>query len=74
MHWAIPILISYLAYFALGVPEWSVRRRERARATGGAAGANAPPVRGELVKMWMASAERARKSLSGDPTSKNDRQ
>src|SRR5207247_2427978 len=38
MHWAIPILISYLAYFALGVPEWRVRRRERARATGGAAG------------------------------------
>ena len=27
----------------------------------------APPLKGELVKMWMASAERARKSLAGDP-------
>ena len=72
MRWALPILLSFLIFFALGAPEWRVRRRERAKATGGATGANAPPLRGELVKMWMASAERARKSLSGDPAQKND--
>jgi hypothetical protein len=38
---------------------------ERARVTGRTSGENAPPVKGELVQMWMASAERARKSLTG---------
>ena len=35
-------------------------------ASGRPSGENVPPLRGELVKMWMASAERARKSLSGE--------
>jgi hypothetical protein len=62
--WAIPILAAYLLFFLAGIPEQRVRRRERAR-SGGPTSQDAPPPRGELVKMWMASAERARKSLSG---------
>ena len=70
-RWAIPLLTVYFAYFILGAPEWRIRRRERARVSGRPSGENVPPVRGELVKMWMASAERARKSLSGGgPTGK----
>ncbi len=65
VHWAAPILAAYLVYVLLGVPEWRVRRRERGSATARTSGENAPPLKGELVKMWMASAERARKSLSG---------
>lgn len=69
VHWAVPILVSYVLYFALGAPEWRVRRRERMRAGGGARD-NLPPVQGELVNMWLASAEKARKSLGGDPAGK----
>ena len=64
-YWAIPILVIYMLFFALGAPEYRVRRRERIKVTGRTSGENVPPLRGELVKMWMASAERARKSLSG---------
>lgn len=65
--WAVPILLAYVGYVLLGVPEWRIRRRERANVTGRrSSGENAPPLKGELVKMWMASAERARKSLSGN--------
>ena len=64
-YWAIPILAIYLLFFALGLPEYRVRRRERVKVGGRPSGENVPPLRGELVKMWMASAERARKSLSG---------
>ena len=72
IRWALPILVTYLLYFLLGAPEWSIRRRERARVTGRPSGENTPPVKGELVKMWMASAERTRKSLSGsDPGRKS---
>lgn len=70
MHWAVPILITYVLFFALGIPELRVRRHERIRVAGGSAAA-APPLRGELVKMWMASAERARKSLGGDSPPKD---
>ena len=65
MLWSIPIFACYLLFMLLGVPEWRVRRSERARITGRTSGENAPPVKGELVQMWMASAERARKSLTG---------
>jgi tRNA A-37 threonylcarbamoyl transferase component Bud32 len=66
--WAIPLLVLFILHFALGVPEWRVRRRERTNAAGRSLGDKAPPLKGELVKMWMASAERARKSLGGDTT------
>lgn len=65
--WAVPLLLAFAAHFALGVPEWRVRRRERSRAVGQGEEDRAPPLKGELVKMWMASAERARRSLGGDP-------
>jgi tRNA A-37 threonylcarbamoyl transferase component Bud32 len=67
-HWAIPLAVCFLAYFLLGLPEWRVRRRENIKVTGRTSGENAPPLKVELVKMWMASAERARKSLSGSAT------
>ena len=72
MHWAPAILVTYVLFFALEIPEWRVRRRERIKIAGRPSGENVPPLRGELVKMWMASAERARKSLGGDSTSKTD--
>lgn len=65
MRWAAAILACYVLFFLLAIPEWRVRRSERARAAGRPAGENVPPLKSELVKMWMASAERARKSLSG---------
>ena len=65
-QWALPLLVLYACYFLLDLPERRVRRRERARTPGRTSGENTPPLRGELVKMWMASAERTRKSLSGD--------
>jgi hypothetical protein len=66
--WAAPLLVVFLVYFLLGVPEWRVRRRERQAPVHRTSGERVPPLRGELVKMWMASAERARKSLTGDAT------
>jgi len=65
MFWAAPILLAFLLSLAAGIPEWRVRRAEHAKALGTAASSNAPPVRGELVNMWLASAERVRKSFSG---------
>jgi tRNA A-37 threonylcarbamoyl transferase component Bud32 len=67
LFWALPLLSLFLFYFLLGYPEHRVRRREHTKAAGRPSGENVPPLKGELVKMWMASAERARKSLSGDP-------
>jgi hypothetical protein len=69
--WSVPLLALFVLYFLLGLPEYRVRRREHIKATGRASG-ESPPLKSELVKMWMASAERARKSLSGDPTGKTD--
>lgn len=66
--WSVPLLVLFVLYFLLGVPEWRVRRRERPVAPRRISGEKAPPLRGELVKMWMASAERAKKSLAGDAT------
>ncbi|MEX2153206.1 MAG: serine/threonine-protein kinase [Gemmatimonadaceae bacterium] len=68
--WSMPLLALFVLYLLLGLPEWRVRRRERIRVAGRPSGENVPPLRGELVKMWMASAERARKSLSGDAAGK----
>lgn len=68
VDWAAPLLVLFVLYFALGFPEWRVLRRERQPATQRTSGENVPPLRGELVKMWMASAERARKSLAEDAT------
>ena len=65
--WSIPLVALFVLYFVLGVPEYRVRRREHIKAAGRQSG-ETPPLKGELVKMWMASAERARKSLSGDAT------
>jgi tRNA A-37 threonylcarbamoyl transferase component Bud32 len=67
MRWALPLLVAFVVYFGLGIPEWRVRRRERGRVTGVPARQNVPPVQGELVTMWLASAEKARKSLAGEP-------
>jgi tRNA A-37 threonylcarbamoyl transferase component Bud32 len=72
MRWAVPVLVTFVLYFVLGIPEWRVRRRERIKVAGRQSSDNVPPLRGELVKMWMASAERARKSLGGDPATKSD--
>ena len=66
--WATPLLALFLAHFALGLPEWRVRRRERVKAAGSTG--DIPPLKSELVRMWMASAERARKSLSGGDSRK----
>jgi hypothetical protein len=66
--WAYPLLFLFVAYFLVGLPEWRVRRRERQAPTHRPSGERVPPLRGELVKMWMASAERARKSLAEDAT------
>jgi len=63
--WATPILLAFVVASLVGIPEWRVRRAERAKALGAAATSNAPPVRGELVNMWLASAERVRKSFAG---------
>jgi len=65
MFWAAPILLAAFLSVAAGIPEWRVRRAERAKALGAAHSSNAPPVRGELVNMWLASAERVRKSFTG---------
>ena len=74
IHWSIPLLILFVLLFAFGIPESRVRRRERIRTTGRPSGENVPPLRNELVKMWMASAERARKSLGGESSGKDDTQ
>ena len=66
--WAAPLLAIFLGHFALGVPEWRVRRRERTKAAGSTG--EIPPLKTELVRMWMASAERARKSLTGGESRK----
>jgi len=68
VRWAVPILSIFVLYVVLGFPEWRIRRRERANRAGRPSGESAPPLKGELVQMWMASAERARKSLSGNAT------
>jgi len=70
-HWAMPILVAFLLFFALGIPESRVRRRERVKIRGRPSGERVPPLRNELVKMWMASAERARKSLGGEKSEKD---
>jgi tRNA A-37 threonylcarbamoyl transferase component Bud32 len=62
--WAAPLVLLFAGHFALGIPEWRVRRRERIRAAG--ATGEIPPLKEELVRMWMASAERARRSLTGN--------
>jgi tRNA A-37 threonylcarbamoyl transferase component Bud32 len=72
MHWAIPLLAGFVCYFAVGFPEAQLRRREHIKVTGRPSGERVPPLRGELVKMWMASAERARQSLSADVTGERD--
>ena len=73
VRWAIPILLTWIVFFASGLPESRVRRRERIKIAGRPSGETTPPLRTELVKMWMASAERARKSLGGDsPTPKDE--
>jgi len=66
------VLATYVIVFLVGAPEWRVRRRERGRGTA-PKGDSSPPLRSDIVKMWMASAERARKSLAGEPVVKNDR-
>jgi tRNA A-37 threonylcarbamoyl transferase component Bud32 len=68
--WSVPLLGLFLVYFVLGVPEYRVRRREHIKNIAGRPSGEAAPLRNELVKMWMASAERARKSLSGDNSPK----
>jgi tRNA A-37 threonylcarbamoyl transferase component Bud32 len=68
VFWATPLLLLFIVFFLLGVPEWRVRRRERQPTPTRNSGESPPPLRGELVKMWMASAERARKSLAEDAT------
>ncbi|HEX7939082.1 MAG TPA: serine/threonine-protein kinase, partial [Gemmatimonadaceae bacterium] len=75
--WAAPILVVFLIYLVAGIPEWRVRRAERAKSLGGATRVSAPKIKGDLVNMWLASAEKARKSFTGgqkavsDPKKKN---
>ena len=71
MHWAVPILVNYVLFFALGIPESRVRRSERLKSAGAPVSADVPPVQGELVNMWLASADKVRKSLRGDPVGKS---
>ncbi len=63
--WATPILVVFVIYMVAGIPEWRVRRAERAKSLGGVTRVSAPKIRGELVNMWLASAEKARKSFTG---------
>jgi len=70
--WAVPLLVCFVLYFVAGIPEWRVRRREHMKAPGRTSGENVPPLKSELVKMWMASAERARKSLTGSATGEEE--
>jgi len=66
MLWATPILAAFVIYMVAGIPEWRVRRTERAKALGGAVPrTSGRKVRTELVNMWLASAEKARKSFTG---------
>ena len=62
---ATPILALLVIYMIAGIPEWRVRRAERAKSLGGVSRVSAPKIRGELVNMWLASAEKARKSFTG---------
>jgi tRNA A-37 threonylcarbamoyl transferase component Bud32 len=71
VFWAMPLLAMFVVFLILGLPEWRVRRRERNKAAGRPSGERVPPLKSELVQMWMASAERARKSLSGDSSGKS---
>jgi tRNA A-37 threonylcarbamoyl transferase component Bud32 len=70
--WATPILAVFFIYMVAGIPEWRVRRAERAKALGGVTRVSAPKIRGELVNMWLASAEKARKSFSGGQKAQKD--
>lgn len=70
MLWAVPILAVFVTFMVAGVPEWRVRRAERAKALGGVSSTTVPTIRGELVNMWLASAEKARKSFSGGANKK----
>ena len=64
--WATPILAVLIIYMVAGIPEWRVRKAERAKSLGGASKrVSKPKIRGELVSMWLASAEKARKSFTG---------
>jgi hypothetical protein len=62
--WASAVLVTYVVFFLCGVYESRIRRHERGR-TGTAGTTNAPPLQAELVTMWLAGAEKARKSLGG---------
>ena len=70
LRWTLPLLGAFVLFFILAIPEWRVRRSERSKVVGKPPSDNVPPVQNELVTMWLASAEKARKSLTGDPTEK----
>jgi len=72
MLWATPIVAVFIIYLVAGIPEWRVRRLERAKSLGDVKRTSAPKIRGELVDMWLASAEKARKSFTGGQKSVDD--
>lgn len=63
--WATAILVTYVVFFVCGLYESRIRRRERGRLTESPVSGDAPPLKSELVSMWLAGAEKARKSLGG---------
>jgi tRNA A-37 threonylcarbamoyl transferase component Bud32 len=62
--WAGAVLVTYVAFFACGYYENRVRRHER-RKSGSPEGSDVPPLQSQLVAMWLAGAEKARRSLGG---------
>jgi tRNA A-37 threonylcarbamoyl transferase component Bud32 len=70
--WATPIVAVFVIYLVAGIPEWRVRRIERAKSLGDVKRTSAPKIKGELVNMWLASAEKARKSFSGSNEAQKD--
>jgi tRNA A-37 threonylcarbamoyl transferase component Bud32 len=64
VHWASAVLVTYVVFFACGLYEARIHRRERGK-TGTPSNTNVPPLRSELVTMWLAGAEKARRSLGG---------
>jgi hypothetical protein len=62
--WAGAVLVTYVTFFACGVYEQRVRRRER-RNYATSPDSGIAPLHAQLVSMWLAGAEKARRSLGG---------
>ncbi len=69
---AASIIAVFVIYLVAGIPEWRIRSVERAKSLGGVTRVSAPKIKGELVDMWLASAEKARKSFTGGQNAQKD--